>query len=128
MVPSPPRHIDALTGLRAPKLLEPYAELSVVSGRASGHYGSVAFLLARLAATTGDLDTADRLYTEAESRDERAGGLVWLVRDLRHHGELLIALRDTKRAHELLDRAIREGRRAGLTALEKIRAAQAVPN
>jgi DNA-binding SARP family transcriptional activator/tetratricopeptide (TPR) repeat protein len=96
------------------RLLEPYRALTCVSGRGAGHYGSVAYLLARLAATVGDLAAADELYTEAARRDERAGALIWVVRDLRHHGALLLAQGDPRRAHDVLRRAAEGARKAGL--------------
>jgi hypothetical protein len=96
------------------RLLEPYRALMSVAGRASGHYGSVAYLLARLAATVGDREAADMLYAEAARRDEQAGALVWMVRDLRHHGELLLAQGDQRRAHEVLRRAEERALQTGL--------------
>ena len=71
----------------------------VTAARAAFHHGSVAYFLARLAATLGDHRTADELYTDAARRDERAGAAVWVARDLRRHAELLFAHDDNNRAN-----------------------------
>ena len=72
-------------------LLEPYADRMVISARGACHQGSVAYFLARLAATLGENRTADALYADAARRDERAGATIWVARDLRRHAELLLA-------------------------------------
>jgi tetratricopeptide (TPR) repeat protein len=54
-------------------LLEPCSHRIVVTARGACHVGSVAYLLARLAAAGGDYDTATLLFEEAANRDERAG-------------------------------------------------------
>jgi len=51
-------------------LLDPYSHRIVVTARGACHVGSVAYLLARLAAACDDGDTAARLFEEAASRDE----------------------------------------------------------
>jgi DNA-binding SARP family transcriptional activator len=86
-------------------LLEPYSDRMVTVGRGSAQGGSVAYLLARLAAACGDLEDADRLFVEAEQRDERAGAPVWVLRDLRHHARLLEAAGQAERARTILARA-----------------------
>lgn len=100
-------------------LLEPHADRLVVAGRASFHFGSVAYFLARLATTLGDHQAADALYADAARRDERAGAAVWVVRDLRHHGELLLERGESRQADELLDRAANGARLAGLERVRK---------
>jgi hypothetical protein len=64
-------------------LLEPYSHRIVVSARGACHVGSVAYLLARLAAAGGHDDTAARLFEEAANRDERAGATAFAQRDRR---------------------------------------------
>jgi hypothetical protein len=55
----------------------------VVTARGACHVGSVAYLLARLAAALRDYDTAERLFDEAANRDERAGATAFAQRDRR---------------------------------------------
>jgi hypothetical protein len=55
----------------------------VVTARGASHVGSVAYLLARLAAARGDYDTAARLYEDAANRDEHAGATAFAQRDRR---------------------------------------------
>jgi hypothetical protein len=96
-------------------LLEPYADRMVISARAAHHQGSVAYFLARLAAAVGDHRAADELYADATRRDERAGAAIWVVRDLRHHAELLLAsFGGGDRAQRLLERAAAGAKAAGL--------------
>jgi DNA-binding SARP family transcriptional activator len=64
-------------------LLDPYSHRMVVTARGACHVGSVAYLLARLAAACGDDDTAARLFEEAANRDERAGATAFAQRDRR---------------------------------------------
>ena len=59
-----------------------------MTARGSCHVGSVAYLLARLAAACGDDDTAARLFDEAAKRDERAGATAFAQRDRRARDEL----------------------------------------
>ena len=72
-------------------LLEPYATRMVVTARGASHGGSVAYLLARLAAVLGDHEAADRMFRSAAERDERAGAPAFVLRDLRGHESLLRA-------------------------------------
>ncbi|WP_028067661.1 ATP-binding protein [Solirubrobacter soli] len=65
-------------------LLEPFAERMVVAARGCFHYGSVAYVLARLDATLGDDTAACIHYEQAITRDEHAGATVWTARDRRH--------------------------------------------
>jgi hypothetical protein len=95
-------------------LLEPYGDRMVTAARAAFHHGSVAYFLARLAATLGDHRTADELSTDAARRDERAGAAVWLARDLRRHAELLFAHDDRDRGQQLAQRAPTAAEAAGL--------------
>ena len=95
-------------------MLRPYADRMAISGRAAHHQGTVAYFLARLAATLGDRTAADDLYTEAAQRDERAGAAIWVVRDLRRHAEFLLAHDDIGSALPLLERAARQANAAGL--------------
>ena len=95
-------------------LLEPYGDRMVTAARAAFHHGSVAYFLARLAATLGDHRTADELYTDAARRDERAGATVWVARDLRRHAELLLAHDDNDRGQQLALRAATAAEAAGL--------------
>ena len=78
-------------------VLEPRADRVEVAARACFHFGSVAYFLARLAATLGDHQAADALYADATRRDERAGAAIWVVRDLRHHGELRVPWTSSRR-------------------------------
>jgi tetratricopeptide (TPR) repeat protein len=64
-------------------LLEPYSHRMVVTARGAYHVGSVAYLLALLAAACGDDDTAARLFEEAANRDEQAGAVAFAQRDRR---------------------------------------------
>jgi hypothetical protein len=95
-------------------LLEPYADRMVISARAAHHQGSVAYFLARLAATLGEHPAADDLYADAAARDQRAGADIWVARDLRRHAELLLAHDDTGRGLQLLERAAIKAKAAGL--------------
>ena len=95
-------------------LLEPFADRIVTAARAAFHHGSVAYFLARLAATLGDHQTADELYTDAARRDERAGAAVWVARDLRRHAELVFACDDNNRGEQLARRAAATAEAAGL--------------
>jgi hypothetical protein len=110
--------------------LEPYADRMVISARAAHHQGSVAYFLARLAATLGDQRAADQLYGDAAQRDERASAAIWVVRDQWRHAQLLLtagASRD--RAQQLLERAHAGAKVCGLERiLERIAAQQPVPN
>lgn len=72
-------------------LLEPYATRTVVAARGASHGGSVAYLIARLAAVCGDHAAADRMFEEAQRRDERAGAPAFVLRDLRLHERFLRA-------------------------------------
>ncbi len=69
-------------------LLEPYAHRMVVSARGACHGGSVAYLVARLAAACGDGDAALRLAEEAARHDTRAGATALAQRDLGARDEL----------------------------------------
>jgi len=96
-------------------LLEPCADRMVISARGSYHHGSVAYFLARLAATLGDHRAADELYGDAAQRDQRAGAAIWLVRDQWRHAELLLAARGGgDRAQQLLERAYAGAKACGL--------------
>jgi hypothetical protein len=95
-------------------LLEPYGDRMVIAARATFHHGSVAYFLARLAATLGDHRGADELYADAARRDERAGAAVWVARDLRRHAELLLA-HDNARGRRLAQHAAAAAEAAGLT-------------
>jgi DNA-binding SARP family transcriptional activator len=64
-------------------LLEPYSHRMVVTARGACHVGSVAYLLARLAAACCDDDTAARLFEEAANHDEHAGATAFAQRDRR---------------------------------------------
>jgi DNA-binding SARP family transcriptional activator len=64
-------------------LLDPYAHRMVVTARGACHVGSVAYLLARLAAACGDDNTAARLFEEAANHDEHAGATTFAQRDRR---------------------------------------------
>ncbi len=72
-------------------LLAPYATRMVVTARGASHGGSVAYLLARLAALLGDHAAADRMFCQAAELDERAGAPAFVLRDLRAHGSFLRA-------------------------------------
>jgi hypothetical protein len=84
--------------------LLPFADRIAVSARGAGHGGSVAYLLARLAAVCDDIPAAERHFEEAVRRDERAGAAAWVARDLRRHAELLDALGEDRRARDLRER------------------------
>ena len=103
-------HVTVLLGdlehareLRA--LLEPYADRMIINARGALHAGSVAYVLARLAATSGDHAAADRLYERAARRDRDAGAPVWQLRDLHHHTALLRSIAAHQQANELSQRA-----------------------
>jgi DNA-binding SARP family transcriptional activator len=72
-------------------LLEPYATRMVVTARGASHGGSVAYLIARLAAVCGDHSAADQRFSEAADHDERAGAPAFVLRDLRAHERFLRA-------------------------------------
>ena len=69
--------------------LAPFADRQAVSARGACHGGSIAYLLARLAATCGDTPAAEQHFQEAVKRDEHAGAPVWVARDVRRHAELV---------------------------------------
>ena len=96
-------------------LLEPYGDRMVTAARAAFHHGSVAYFLARLAATLGDHQAADELYADAARRDERAGAAIWVARDLRRHAELLLAHGDNDRGQKLAGLAATAAEAAGLS-------------
>jgi hypothetical protein len=62
-------------------LLEPYADRMIVNARGSLHAGSVAYVLARLAAAAGDDSAADHRYQHATERDQHAGDPARVLRD-----------------------------------------------
>jgi DNA-binding SARP family transcriptional activator len=97
--------IERCTELRV--LLEPYAERMIVNARGALHVGSVAYVLARLAAACGDDAAADRLFRDAAQRDEQAGAPAWVSRDIRHHRELA---RYVGRASAVVAPTVREDR------------------
>ena len=70
-------------------LLEPYADRMIVNARGALHAGSVAYVLARLAAACADNAAADQLYQHAAERDQHAGAPAWVLRDLHHHSDFL---------------------------------------
>jgi DNA-binding SARP family transcriptional activator/tetratricopeptide (TPR) repeat protein len=72
-------------------LLEPYATRMAVTARGASHGGSVAYLIARLAALCGDHTTADQMFAEAQERDDRAGAPAFVLRDLCVHESFLRA-------------------------------------
>jgi hypothetical protein len=74
---------DTERGAELRALLAPYAHRIVVTARGACHVGSVAYLLARLAAACGDDDTAARLFEEAANHDEHAGATAFAQRDRR---------------------------------------------
>ncbi len=86
-------------------LLEPHAGRMIVNARGALHAGSVAYVLARLAAACADNPAADELYQLAAQRDEDAGASAWVVRDLHHHSTLLGTIGQHKRARLLTRRA-----------------------
>jgi tetratricopeptide (TPR) repeat protein len=95
-------------------LLEPYADQIDVNARGSLHAGSVAYLLARLAAMCGDNPTADQLYEQAIQLDQRAAALAWVLRDLRHHSNFLHTTGQRKRATDVARRATQQARAIGI--------------
>ena len=100
--------VDRALELRA--LLEPYAARMVVTARGASHAGSVAYLLARLAAVCGDHAAADELFRDAARLDEHAGATALVVRDLRDHGEFLRTTGRNGDAEGLLRRAADKAR------------------
>jgi DNA-binding SARP family transcriptional activator len=86
-------------------LLTPYAERMIVNARGALHAGSVAYVLARLAAVCADNAAADELYQHASERDQHAGASAWVLRDLHHHSNLLGTIGQHKRANLLARRA-----------------------
>jgi hypothetical protein len=86
-------------------LLEPYADRMIVNARGALHTGSVAHVLARLAAACGDTAAADPLYQHAAMRDQHAGAPAWVLRDLRHHSEFVRSIGQHERADALSQRA-----------------------
>ncbi|MGB0092598.1 MAG: hypothetical protein WBP81_08705, partial [Solirubrobacteraceae bacterium] len=95
-------------------LLAPYDTRMIVTARGSSHWGSVAYLLARLAAVCGDNASADELFADAAQRDEHAGAAALVVRDLQRHGELLHAADRHQHADELLHAVAEKARSLGL--------------
>ena len=85
-------------------LLEPYAKRMVATARGASCGGSVAYLLARLAALCGDLDAADQMFEQAQQRDERVGAPAFVLRDLRAHERFLRSAGRHSRADGLLRR------------------------
>ena len=68
--------------------LAPFADRTAVAARGALQAGSVAYLLARLAATYGDVAAAERHLEDAVRHDEAAGAPVWVERDRRARDEL----------------------------------------
>jgi hypothetical protein len=95
-------------------LLKPYADRVVVNARGALHAGSVAYLLARLAATCGDHPSAAELYELAAERDARANAPAWVLRDLRHHSDFLRAIGQHERADDVAGRAWQQAKAIGL--------------
>jgi hypothetical protein len=91
----------------------------IVNARGALHAGSVAYVLARLAAVCGDNAAADELYQHAAQRDQQAGAPAWVLRDLRHHSDFLHAIEHHERADALAQRA------AGLAGLIRSAASRA---
>ena len=82
-------------------LLAPYADRMIVNARGALHAGSVAYVLARLAAVCGDSAAADELYQHAAGRDQHAGAPAWVLRDLKHHSDFLGTVGEHERADVL---------------------------
>lgn len=91
-------------------LLGPYATRMVVTARGASHAGSVAYLLARLAALCGDNAAADLLFADATRRDEHAGAGALVVRDMLRHGQFLRAVGRSDRAERILRAAAEKDR------------------
>jgi hypothetical protein len=77
----------------------------VVTARGASHGGSVAYLIARLAAVCGDHSTAAQMFEEAKGRDERAGAPAFVLRDLRAHASVLRAVGRNAEADAVLRHA-----------------------
>ena len=76
-----------------------------VGARGSCHAGSIAYVLARLAALCGDPAAADRLFADAVERDGGAGAPTYVVRDLNAYGKFLRSVGSAERGEELLAKA-----------------------
>jgi hypothetical protein len=95
-------------------LLAPYATRMAVTARGASHGGSVAYLIARLAALCGDQTAADQMFSDAANRDKLAGAPAFVLRDLRAHESFLRSTGRNLDADRLLRRAADLARSLGL--------------
>ena len=101
-------------------LLAPYADRMIVNARGALHAGSVAYVLARLAAVCADNAAADKLYQHAAERDQHAGAPAWVLRDLHHHSDFLRTIGQHERADAPRTTRRRAGRRDRVRGIPRV--------
>lgn len=84
------------------ELLEPYTTRMVVTARGASHSGSVAYFAARAGLHDRRPAQGRPVVPDAALADEHLGAPVLVVRDLRRHRELLVAMGERDRARETL--------------------------
>lgn len=97
--------------------LRPWASFQIILGDGQAVLGSTHYYLGQLAATTGDLDSAEAHYAEAESVHEQMGAHPWLAHT-RYAWALALEQRgERERALETARPALEAARDLGMTAL-----------
>jgi tetratricopeptide (TPR) repeat protein len=102
--------------------LLPFATRNIVMGYAIVSAGSVARSLGRLAATLGRWSEAEQHFENALEMNERIGARPWLAWTQHDYGRVLMERSrrgDTRRAAQLLEKALTSARALGMTALEE---------
>jgi DNA-binding SARP family transcriptional activator len=97
-------------------LVLPYADRSLVAGRAICWQGSMHHYLGRLAATSGRLEDAIRHFEAALAEGERTGGRAWQVQTRARLADALAAAGDPEAADRMLAAARAEAEALGLGA------------
>jgi tetratricopeptide (TPR) repeat protein len=101
-------------------LLEPYASQVVFT--AGGSFGAVGHYLGILAATSGDLDEAERRFAHAAATHERIGAPIWLARTRLEWARMLLDRGrpgDAEQARALLGQALATARARGAANIER---------
>jgi hypothetical protein len=102
-------------------LLLPY-ESQIVFNAGGGPLGAVAYYLALLATTFGDVDEAERHFAAAAMTHERIGAPIWLARTRLEWARMLhgrLRPGDAERARDLLGQALSTARERGLANIER---------
>jgi len=107
-------------------LLTPFSSRNVVTGDRQC-WGSAAYYLGLLAATTGDVDEAERWFEQALDHNDRMGAVPWAAHTRCDLGVLLLARGqpgDEARGEALVQAALEAARRLGMARL--VRKAESV--